>query len=75
MANLVAETIANLRPKLEMPADFEASCTLVLGVEEEFLAVLKEKMPGFMAELLPGGAEQVSSRLSWLNLDKTCFFY
>merc|ERR1719309_1341681 len=52
MSNLVMETISNLRPKLEMPKDFEASCNLVLGVEEEFLAVLKEKMPGFLADLV-----------------------
>merc|ERR1719430_1400213 len=52
MSNLVLDTISNLRPKLEMPADFEASCALVLGVEEEFLSVLKEKMPGFLAELV-----------------------
>jgi len=54
ISNLVHETIANLRPKLEMPKDFEASCTLVLGVEEEFLNVLKEKMPTFLADLAPG---------------------
>lgn len=30
----------------------------MLGVEEEFLAVLKERMPGFMTEPLPGGAVQ-----------------
>ena len=54
ISNLVHETIANLRPKLEMPKDFEASCTLVLGVEEEFLNVLKEKMPTFLADLVPG---------------------
>ena len=59
-----------VRPKLEMPSDFEASCELVQGVEDEFLAVLRldihltfssthlvlrEKMPSFLAELVPGG--------------------
>merc|ERR1719244_79837 len=48
MSQLILETITALRPKLEIAKDFEAACAAVLKVEEEFIAVLREKMPGFM---------------------------
>jgi len=46
--NLVLETISIIRPKMEMLKDFEAACKAVLKVEEEFIAVLREKMPEYM---------------------------
>ena len=48
ISQLVLDTISALRPKLELYEDFEAACAGVLKVEEEFIAVLKEKMPEYM---------------------------
>merc|ERR1719336_3585577 len=47
MSQLVQDTISSLRPKLEIFKDFETACEEVLKVEEEFIAVLKEKMPEY----------------------------
>lgn len=49
MSNLVLETLAALRPKFTVAKDFEAACKQVQKVEDEFLAVLREKMPEYMA--------------------------
>lgn len=48
ISQLVLDSISALRPKLELFQDFEAACAGVLKVEEEFIAVLKEKMPEYM---------------------------
>ena len=48
ISQLVLDTVSALRPKLEMYQDFEAACEAVLKVEEEFIAVLREKMPEYM---------------------------
>jgi len=48
ISNLVLETISTLRPKMDLLGDFESACKAVLKVEEEFIAILREKMPEFM---------------------------
>ena len=58
MSQLVLETIATLRPKLEIFKDFETACAEVLKVEEEFIAVLKEKMPEYVNNSIPKEEEE-----------------
>ena len=48
MSQLFLDTVTTLKPKLEIYEDFEAACEAVLKVEEEFIAVLKEKVPEMM---------------------------
>jgi len=55
LAQLVLDTLALLRPKLEVCKDFEAAASAVLKVEEEFIAVLKEKAPQLLE---PGSGKQ-----------------
>ena len=62
MSNLVLETLAALRPKFTVAKDFEAACKQVQKVEDEFLAVLREKMPEYMAW---GGGAAVGRWPGW----------
>jgi len=48
ISSMVLETLSILRPKMQILEDFEAACKAVLKIEEEFIAVLREKMPEFM---------------------------
>jgi len=48
ISSMVLETLNNLRPKMDILEDFESACKAVLKVEEEFIAVLREKMPEYM---------------------------
>ena len=61
MSQLVLETIATLRPKLEIFKDFETACAEVLKVEEEFIAILKEKMPEYVNSSIPKEEEEDAS--------------
>ena len=58
MSQLVLETISSLRPKLEVFKDFETACEEVLKVEEEFIAILKEKMPEYVNNSIPKDDEE-----------------
>ena len=48
ISSMVLETLSILRPKMQILEDFEAACKGVLKIEEEFIAILREKMPEFM---------------------------
>eukprot|EP00092_Neocalanus_flemingeri_P034844 GFUD01037919.1.p1 GENE.GFUD01037919.1~~GFUD01037919.1.p1 ORF type:complete len:1219 (+),score=513.71 GFUD01037919.1:43-3699(+) len=50
ISNIVLETISIIRPKMKMLEDFETACKAVLKIEEEFVAILREKMPEFMQQ-------------------------
>jgi len=48
--NLIGETLTILRPKLTLYTDFEEACKAVSKAEDEFLSILREKIPGFGLE-------------------------
>ena len=48
------ETLTSLRPKLVLYTSLDEAAEAVKKVEDEFLAILKEKIPGFLE---PGAVE------------------
>ena len=57
VSQLVVDSVAALRPKLEMFDDFEEAAGAVLKVEEELLAVLRERVPGYLAQASQGAGQ------------------
>jgi len=60
ISSMVLETLNNLRPKMDILEDFESACKAVLKVEEEFIAVLREKMPEYMQVVAKEGETEGS---------------
>ena len=79
VSQLVVDSVAALRPKLEIFDDFEEAAGAVLKVEEELLAVLRERVPGYLAQASQGagqagqqgaGLGRIIQRLFVLSLDE-----